>query len=403
MTQKTGGKIKNNMLRQLLIRTDKKCLYKFIFNMGIKGMLSFNRFQKRLKKGEFFPAFHFISVTDDCNLNCQGCWVTGKTENKSLNPEKLDRIISEVKANGSYFFGILGGEPLMYRPLMDVFRKHSDCYFQLFTNGTLLTPGVAEELRRCGNVTPLISFEGSEEVADVRRGGTNVYSRTLQAIDNAVDAGLICGVAMSVCKSNLDLALSSDFIRSLAKKGVVYLWYYIYRPVGETPMVELALDKPEVRQLRNFMVGAREKSNIVIIDTYWDEDGNGLCPAASGLSHHINAEGYIEPCPVVQFAADKAGEESLSRIYKESKFLEDFRKEVPLKTSGCVLMEDPAWLAEFAEKHNATDTSGRGNELQRLKEMPVVASHASCPPVAEKSWWYRFAKKRAFFGLGAYG
>jgi len=391
------------MIKRILKNTDRKCLYKFVYNMGVKGTLSFARFQKRLKKGEFFPAFHFISVTDDCNLNCQGCWVTGKKKNARMEPEQLDRIISETKAKGSYFFGILGGEPLLYKPLFDVFRKHSDCYFQLFTNGTLLTPKVAEELRKISNVSPLISFEGDEQVADVRRGGSNVYRRTTEAVENATNAGLITGVAMSVCKSNLDLALSHDFIDSLIQKNVAYLWYYIYRPVGENPTLELALDKDEIQQLRNYMVEARSKYDIAIIDAYWDENGNGLCPAASGLSHHINASGYIEPCPVIQFATDRVNGKPLDEVYKSSAFLKELKQEIPKKTSGCIIMEDPEWLVDFVEKHNAADTSGRGNEIERLKAMPKVPSHGSGVPVREKSWVYRFAKKRAFFGLGAYG
>jgi MoaA/NifB/PqqE/SkfB family radical SAM enzyme len=210
-----------------------------------------------------------------------------------MSAEEFNRIINETKAKGSYFFGILGGEPLMYKPLFDVLKKHTDCYFQLFTNGTLLTPGVAEELRKMANVTPLISFEGDEDVADIRRRGNDVYRRTTQAVENAANAGLITGVAMSVCKSNLDLALSPEFIGSLIDKGVAYLWYYIYRPVGGDPTVELALNKEEIQTLRNYMVEARTKYDIAIIDAYWDEDGNGLCPAATGLSHHINASGYI--------------------------------------------------------------------------------------------------------------
>ena len=391
------------MIKRILKNTDRKCLYKFVYNMGVKGTLSFARFQKRLKKGEFFPAFHFISVTDDCNLNCQGCWVTGKKKNARMEPEQLDRIISETKAKGSYFFGILGGEPLLYKPLFDVFRKHSDCYFQLFTNGTLLTPKVAEELRKISNVSPLISFEGDEQVADVRRGGSNVYRRTTEAIENATNAGLITGVAMSVCKSNLDLALSPDFIDSLIHKNVAYLWYYIYRPVGESPTLELALDKDEIQRLRNYMVEARSKYDIAIIDAYWDENGNGLCPAASGLSHHINASGYIEPCPVIQFATDRVNGKPLDEVYSSSVFLKELKQEIPKKTSGCIIMEDPQWLVDFVEKHDAADTSGRGNEIERLKAMPKVPSHGSGIPVREKSWVYRFAKKRAFFGLGAYG
>ena len=366
-------------------------------------MLSFNRFQKRLKKGEFFPAFHFISVTDDCNLNCQGCWVMGKKKKSRMSAEQLDQIITETKAQGSYFFGILGGEPLLYKPLFDIFEKHSDCYFQLFTNGTLLTTEVAEKLRKVANVTPLISFEGDEEVADVRRGGEHVYQKTQEGIDHATDAGLVTGVAMSVCKSNLNLALSPDFIQSLIDRGVTYLWYYIYRPVGENATVELSLSKQEIDELRLFMVNARTKFDIVIIDAYWDGEGKGLCPAASGLSHHINASGYIEPCPVIQFATDRVGEKSLVDIYRSSSFLKDLKTEIPKKTSGCIIMEDPQWLVDFVEKHGATDTSGRDNEAERLRAMDQVCSHGSGEVIPEKSRIYKFAKKRAFFGLGAYG
>lgn len=391
------------MIKQVLFKTDKRCLHKFVYNMGIKGALGLQRFQRRLKKGDFFPAFHFISVTDDCNLHCQGCWVTGKKKNARMSPEMLDSIIIQSKQKGSYFFGILGGEPLMYKPLFEVFRKHSDCYFQLFTNGTLLTESVAEELRRLANVTPLISFEGDELVADVRRGGSDVYKKAQAAIDHSTKAGLITGVAMSVCKSNLELAFSEEFIQSLIDRGVLYLWYYIYRPVGKDATPELVLSKDEIGQLRRFLVDARTKYKIAIIDAYWDENGKGLCPAASGLSHHINASGDIEPCPVIQFATNNVADGRLEDIYRNSSFLGEFKKEIPDLTSGCVVMDHPQWLVEKVKIHEARDSSGRGNELERLKEMEPVPSHGSAEPLREKNRLYRVAKKRAFFGLGAYG
>ena len=391
------------MLKRLLFKTDKKCLYKFVYNLGIKGAISFNRFKKRLKRGEFFPAFHFISVTDDCNLNCQGCWVTGKIKNSNMSPEMLDSIITQTKEKGSYFFGILGGEPLLYKPLFDIFEKHKDCYFQLFTNGTLLTDEIAEKLRKVANVTPLISFEGDIEVADTRRGGNDVYRKTEQAIITSTNAGLVTGVAMSVCKSNIELAFSDDFIQSLIKKGVTYLWYYIYRPVGQNPNTELSLSEAEILKLRQFMVDARTKYDIIIVDAYWDEKGNGLCPAATGLSHHINASGDIELCPIIQFATNNVADKPLVEIYDESLFLKDFKTEIPQKTSGCIVMEDPKWLVNYTKKYNARDSSGRENEAQRLLEMVEVPSHGTGKPIPEKNRFYRFAKKRAFFGLGAYG
>jgi hypothetical protein len=121
------------------------------------------------------------------------------------------------------------------------------------------------------------------------------------------------------------------------------------------------------------------------------------------LSHHINAAGYIEPCPVLQFATDRVGDKSLDRIYRDSLFLKELKAEIPMETKGCILMENPGWVAGFAERHLATDTSGRGNEIGRLRVMDHVPSHCSATKIPEKSRIYRFAKKKAFFGIGAYG
>ncbi len=66
-------------------------------------------------------------------------------------------------------------------------------------------------------------------------------------------------------------------------------------------------------------------------------------------------------------------------------------------------MEDPQWLVRFVEKYGAADTSGRENEAARLLAMQKICSHGSGKAIPEKKWAYKFAKKRAFFGFGAYG
>jgi len=44
----------------------------------------------------------------------------------------------------------------------------------------LITNEVARELRKVGNVTPLISVEGTQIVSDERRGRLNVLNQTLK-------------------------------------------------------------------------------------------------------------------------------------------------------------------------------------------------------------------------------
>ncbi len=100
------------------------------------------------------------------------------------------------------------------------------------------------------------------------------------------------------------MALSDDFIKMLHDLGVLYVWYYIYRPVGSQPNYELALSSDEILRLRKFLVEGRNRFPMVLIDSYWKANGEPFCPAADGLSHHINPAGFIEPCPVIQLAKD---------------------------------------------------------------------------------------------------
>ncbi|MCA8999199.1 MAG: radical SAM protein, partial [Planctomycetaceae bacterium] len=172
------------MAKRLLLETDKRLVWKLFWNMGIKGSLSVQKFKSRMKRGEVFPPFLYISIINSCNLRCQGCWVDVSAKQQVIDIPAMDNLINEAKAMGNVFFGIVGGEPFMHPEILKIFQNHPDCYFQVFTNGHFITDDVAKELRKCGNVTPLISVEGSEIVSDERRGRKDVLSKTMQGIQN---------------------------------------------------------------------------------------------------------------------------------------------------------------------------------------------------------------------------
>src|SRR5882762_680261 len=98
------------MARRLLLETDKRLLWKLAYNFGFKGMLSVERFKRKMKRGEFFPPFLYISVINSCNLRCQGCWVDVAAKQEKIEVAAMHRLINEAKAMGNSFFGILGGE-----------------------------------------------------------------------------------------------------------------------------------------------------------------------------------------------------------------------------------------------------------------------------------------------------
>jgi MoaA/NifB/PqqE/SkfB family radical SAM enzyme len=315
----------------------------------------------------------------------------------------MNRIINDAKKHGNSFFGILGGEPFMHPQLFEILAAHPDCYFQIFTNGQLITDEVAKRLRKLGNATPLISIEGTEVVSDDRRGGRDVLNKTMQGLENCVKNHLIVGVATSVCQTNIDL-VSESWLRRLIEMGVHYCWFHTYRVVGPKPAVELALTPEQVVKIRRFAVDMRAKLPIGIVDAYWDDKGEALCPMATGVSHHIGPSGSIEPCPIIQFATENIrDDQSLYQLVTRSEFLRDFREASAQATRGCVVLERPDLVRDLVIKHSAADTTQRQTALMEMEALtPRGSQHTPGEEIPEKHWLYRFAKKHFFFGFGAY-
>jgi MoaA/NifB/PqqE/SkfB family radical SAM enzyme len=396
------------MLPQLAFRilrtTAPRLLWKFAWNGGVKGVLSIEKFKRRIRRGEYFPPFLHLSIINSCNLRCQGCWVDVEAPQELIDLETLNRTITDAKRHGNALFGILGGEPFLHPQLFDLLAAHPDCYFQVFTNGQLISEKVAEELRRLGNVTPLISIEGLEAVSDERRGKKDVFNKTVRGLENCVRARLLTGVATSLCQSNLDDLLSEGWLRQLIARGVHYVWYYTYRPVGPKPNYELALRPEQLMRVRQFIVEMRCRMPIAIVETYYDHEGRALCPMATALSHHVSPRGEIEPCPVIQFAKENLRDPGgVFEVMKNSAFLRDFRQAAVQATRGCIVLERPDQIRELVRKHAARDSTARGTVLAELTGMPPSFSQwLPGREIPEKHWMYRLAKRFWFNDFGAY-
>jgi MoaA/NifB/PqqE/SkfB family radical SAM enzyme len=392
------------LARRVLTETDPKVLRKLVYNFGVKGIRSVEQYKRRLRRGESFPPFLFISVISGCQLRCQGCWVDVEAPSKRLSLEDLDGIVNDAKKHGNSYFGILGGEPFMHPDLLEFFRRHGDCYFQVFTNGQLITDDIARELRRSGNVTPLISLEGTESVSDERRGRSNVFNKSMAGIEACRRHKLLIGVATSVCQSNIHDLVTEQWLRRLIAMGVHYAWFHTYRVIGPHPNPELALRPDQVLAVRKFIVRMRSRLPIVIVDAYWDDRGEALCPMATGVSHHISPYGDIEPCPIIQFARETVRDgDGVFKTMTQSAFLSDFRTAAAQTTRGCIVLERPDLVRDLVLKHGARDTTQRGTALAELERLqPRNSQHNPGNEVPEDHWVYRFAKKHWFFGFGAY-
>ncbi len=392
------------MAKRLLLETDKRLVAKAAINLGWGGMRSVMRFKRDLKRGEYFPPFLYISVLNSCNLRCQGCWVDVAAKSEKIPAEDLHRLIREAREAGNTFFGILGGEPFMYKGLLDILEQHPDCYFQIFTNGQFITDELAAQMRRMGNVTPLVSIEGTEIISDQRRGKSDVLSKSMAGLQRCLDHKLLTGVATSLCQTNFDDLLREEWLDRLIEMGAMYAWYHTYRPVGPQPNEQLCLTPAQQLKTRKFVVEMRVKKPIVLIDAYYQHDGQALCPLATGISHHISPWGDIEPCPIIQFAKENIRDKRHIRdVFTQSAYLKDFRETISSTTRGCVMLERPDLVKQIVERHGAVDGTARKTAMVELEAMrPRPSQWNQVEEVPEKSLAYRLAKKWFFQDFGAY-
>ena len=113
-----------------------------------------------------------VSVTDRCNLRCSYCMAEHMEflpRNELLSLEELDRVCSAFVRRGVRKLRITGGEPLVRRGVMTLFRSL----------GRHLASGALDELTLTTNGTQLARYAG--ELADCGVKRVNVSLDTLDA------------------------------------------------------------------------------------------------------------------------------------------------------------------------------------------------------------------------------
>ena len=108
-----------------------------------------------------------------------------------------------------------GGEPLLREDLFGLaaYAKSLGLRPVLSTNGTLITPEMAEKLREAGFQYVGVSLDGLEEIHDKFRGRQGAFAEAIQGLRNAAAAGLKTGVRFTVNADNVaDLPAVIDYV-----------------------------------------------------------------------------------------------------------------------------------------------------------------------------------------------
>ena len=304
----------------------------------------------------FAPTTILMSPTMRCNLTCAGCFAAEYPPDRDLEPEMLQKIIDEGNEMGVYFFTLLGGEPFIYDGLLDIAARNQHCYFQIYTNGTLLDEDIVDELAALGNVAPMLSLEGDEASTDARRG-RGVYRRLLEVMDMLGDRGVLFGYSATVTRDNWRMLVSDEWVDPLVAKGAVLSWHFLYMPIGRDPSTAPMLTPDERNQFREGILRMRNTKPIFPIDFWGDAPYVKGCIAGKHYMH-VNSEGWVEPCIFTHFATDNIRDTSLTDAFN-SPYFREIRRRQPFSHNllkPCMLIDNPDQSREIMTLTGAQPT-----------------------------------------------
>ncbi len=362
-------------------------------------LLSGKRRENFIKKNGFYPPlFYVISPTMHCNLKCYGCYSANYTRKDMLSYEKINQIIDEGKKFGIFFYTISGGEPFVRKDILDVIERNNDCYFQIYTNGSLIDGKMAERLAAMGNVFPCISVEGFEEETDERRGKGH-FKKVVSAMNYLKDNGMLFGFSATATRFNNDVIVSDEFIDFYVKQGCFLGWYFNYIPIGREPDVNL-MPTPEQRNYRRKRVAnIRETKPIVVADFWNDGILSHGCLSGGRVYLHINANGGVEPCVFAQFAADNIFDKPMEDILN-SMYFKSIRKEqmgVKNRLRPCMIIDHPHILRKVVAEGGAKATQEGGDSIiTELKDKMDTYSQGY-GKIADRVWEEEFGSGKFFY------
>lgn len=250
------------------------------------------------------PISGSIALTDRCNFRCVHCYVGTPTDSvgELTTPQWL-ALLDEITAAGCLYLVLTGGEPLLHPDFQTIYTHAKTCGLltTVFTNGSLITPGVIELFCDLPPADIEISLYGlSDSTYQDITGQRGAYARCMRGIGLLHDAGIPFHLKTILMAGNIE-----EFrdIREFAKRYDADFRFDaaifprldgdpapLAQRVDPAVAIELELEEPDMvtRWLKYLgSHGAFKPSDKLY------QCGTGL------TSFHISPTGILQPCALV--------------------------------------------------------------------------------------------------------
>jgi heme b synthase len=148
-------------------------------------------------------------VTRSCNLNCAHCRAAASCGPYSgeLSTDKCLKIIDEIAAMASPVIILTGGEPLLRPDIFEIasYGTNKGLRMVMATNGTLVTPAVAQKMIQSGIKRVSISIDGKDAHShDAFRQQKGAFAGAITGIAALKNAGMEFQINTTITSANLE-------------------------------------------------------------------------------------------------------------------------------------------------------------------------------------------------------
>lgn len=286
-----------------------------------------------------------IDFTRQCNLRCRHCYAdAGPAEPDELSTREVKDLLDQLAAMGTLSVTVGSGGEAMLRPdLLDVLAhgRARGLLMFLVTNGMLLTPPVARQLRAL-KVVVSVSLDGAtSESHNALRGHPMAWGSALAALRTLRAEGCLTAVNLTLTKLNYhEMPRFLALVRSL---GIKYVSVNRMIPVGRgAANTHLLLNGAEFKQAVHDLragIGADlvMSSQDPILDRMFKtvtrapgEQRTGVevvYACTAGLSSFaIKANGDVVPCRMIPVAVGNVRDATLQQLWDAPRFGEEKSK-----------------------------------------------------------------------------
>ena len=220
------------------------------------------------------------NMTRRCNLHCVHCYAEAidKASPGELTTAEGKSLIDDLAAYGVPVILFSGGEPLTRPDLLELtaYASSKGLRSTYSTNGTLITPSLAREMKNARITYVGVSLDGLEATNDRFRGKKGAFRDALNGIRYCREAGVKVGLRLTITKFNrheipaiLDLVESEDIPR-------VCFYHLVYSGRG-SKIIEADLTHAEARETVDLIMARATDfhrrglvKEILTVDNYAD-------------------------------------------------------------------------------------------------------------------------------------